>query len=203
MDGDDAFSAALILVMVVIAFPPTSREHEAMTQALEVLRGMADRGNSHIRARRQSLLSLQTIFNKVPPAHPASTPVLSALEASVDPPLSGTGQERTSGGVFTDWGDLGTADIALGSVVDAQGNGNGDGSGSGVAGLFPSPDPFAEFNPPFSAPGATTEDMSLWERTYGNFDIGMYFDWTEAARIAKGYGEDGGGVSRGRDDRYI
>ncbi|KAH6991372.1 fungal-specific transcription factor domain-containing protein [Ilyonectria sp. MPI-CAGE-AT-0026] len=166
MDGDDAFSAALTLVMVAIAFPPMPREHEAMTQALEVLRGMADRGNDHIRARRQSLLNLQAMVNKVPPASPA-IPATSAFEAGLDPLLSGTEQERAPGDAFTGCANLGAADNGVGSVGDAEG------SGSGVA-------------------GATTEDMSLWEEVYGNIDVGMDFDWNEVARIAKGFGEDGG-----------
>ncbi|KAK7407831.1 Transcriptional activator [Neonectria punicea] len=175
MDGDDAFSAALILVMVSIAFPPTPREHEAMTQALEVLRGMADRGNGHIGARRQSLLNLQTMINKVPSAHPIiATSTTPMFEAGLDP-------LPAPGDTFTGCGDLGTADNGNSTVEDA--------GGSGLAGLFPSLDPSAACNMPLSDLGDTTEDMSLWEEVYGNADLGMDFDWNEATRIAKGYGD--------------
>ncbi|KAJ4167509.1 Transcriptional activator [Fusarium falciforme] len=180
MDGDDAFSEALILVMVDIAFPPTPREHEAMKQALEILRGMANHGNGHIGARRQSLLNLQTMIHKVPSASPATPTVTSAFEAGFDPVLSGLGN------VLTDWSDGGEASTGIGSIGDAEG------SGSGIAGAFPSLDPSTAFNLPFSGLGTTMEDMSLWEEVYGNMDVGMDFDWNEAARIANGYGEEGG-----------
>ncbi|RTE82945.1 hypothetical protein BHE90_002549 [Fusarium euwallaceae] len=180
MDGDDAFSAALILVMVDIAFPPTTREHEAMKQALEILRGMADRGNGHIGARRQSLLNLQTMINKVPSASPATPTVTSAFETGFDPVLSDPGDGLTG------WSDGGEASPGIGSIGDAEG------SGSGVTGIFPSLDPSPTFNLPFSNLGTTLEDMSLWEEVYGNMNVGMDFDWDEAARIANGYSEEGG-----------
>ncbi|RSM14456.1 hypothetical protein CDV31_005473 [Fusarium ambrosium] len=180
MDGDDAFSAALILVMVDIAFPPTPREHEAMKQALEILRGMADRGNGHIGARRQSLLSLQTMINKVPSASPATPTVTSAFEPGFDTVLSDPGDGLTG------WSDGGEASAGIGSIGDAEG------SGSGVTGIFPSLDPSPTFNLPFSDLGTTLEDMSLWEEVYGNMNVGMDFDWDEAARIANGCSEEGG-----------
>lgn len=180
MDGDDAFSAALILVMVDVAFPPTPREHEAMNQALDILRGMADRGNGHIGARRQSLLNLQTMINKVPSASPATPITTSALESGFDPLLSGPGD------VLTGWSDGCEVSTGIGSIRD------GEGSGSGVAGIFPPLDPSPAFNLPFSDLGTTMEDMNLWEEVYCNMDMSIDFDWNEAARIANAYGEEGG-----------
>jgi len=155
MDGDDAFSAALILVVVNIAFPRSPREEEAMNQALEVLRGMADRGNSHIRARRQSLLKLQTMMEKMPSSSPVTTTTTPAVETATrqEIPLEDTG---CSGGEIE----------------------------GGMAETLPSVDSTATLNQPFLDAGGLIEDTSLWEEIYGNMDLWMDFDWSEAARIA-------------------
>lgn len=58
MDGEHAFSAAIILVMVNIAFPYNARDRAAMNMALEVLSGIADKGNAHIKSLHRLLLSL-------------------------------------------------------------------------------------------------------------------------------------------------
>lgn len=58
MDGEHAFSAAIILVMVNIAFPYNARDRAAMNMALEVLNGIAEKGNSHIKSLHRLLLSL-------------------------------------------------------------------------------------------------------------------------------------------------
>lgn len=58
MDGEHLFSAAIILVMVNIAFPQNSRDYAAMKLALEVMKGVAEKGNSHIKSLYQLLLNL-------------------------------------------------------------------------------------------------------------------------------------------------
>lgn len=50
IDGEQAFSAALLLVMVNIAFPYQENDASAMEMALMVLQSMADKGNKYIRA---------------------------------------------------------------------------------------------------------------------------------------------------------
>lgn len=60
MDGEHAFSAALVLVMANVAFPYNDRDTQAMEQALAVLKSMALRGNEYIRARHALLLNLRT-----------------------------------------------------------------------------------------------------------------------------------------------
>jgi proline utilization trans-activator len=66
MDGEHAFSAALVLVMINVAFPYNSRDGAAMESALSVLRGMAERGNTHIRARHSLLMDLQSVIGRLP-----------------------------------------------------------------------------------------------------------------------------------------
>ncbi|KFY40584.1 hypothetical protein V494_03435 [Pseudogymnoascus sp. VKM F-4513 (FW-928)] len=58
MDGEHAFSAAIILVMINIAFPYNARDRAAMNMALEVLNGIAEKGNAHIKSLHRLLLSL-------------------------------------------------------------------------------------------------------------------------------------------------
>jgi proline utilization trans-activator len=50
IDGEQAFSAALLLVMVNIAFPYREMNASAMDTALQVLQSMAEKGNKYIRA---------------------------------------------------------------------------------------------------------------------------------------------------------
>lgn len=59
MDGEHAFSAALVLVMANVAFPHNERDASSMQQALSVLKGMAEKGNEYIRARHALLMSLR------------------------------------------------------------------------------------------------------------------------------------------------
>lgn len=60
MDGEHAFSASLILVMVNVAFPYNERDATAMETALSVLRGMAAKGNEYIEARLSLLVNLRS-----------------------------------------------------------------------------------------------------------------------------------------------
>ncbi|OBT83385.1 hypothetical protein VE02_08370 [Pseudogymnoascus sp. 03VT05] len=58
MDSEHAFSAAIILMMVNIAFPYNAGDRAAMNMAMEVLNGIVHKGNSHIRSLHRLLLSL-------------------------------------------------------------------------------------------------------------------------------------------------
>lgn len=62
MDGEHAFSAAIVLVMVCGAFPVDAETTTAMNAGLDLLRGMAQRGNSHVGARYELLAHLKTIL---------------------------------------------------------------------------------------------------------------------------------------------
>ena len=69
MDGEHAFSAALVLVMVNIAFPYNSRDASSMHAALSVLRGMADKGNDFIKARHSMLVKMTSSNTSQAPPH--------------------------------------------------------------------------------------------------------------------------------------
>ncbi|KAF7595215.1 Transcriptional activator [Aspergillus hancockii] len=60
LDGEYIFSAALLLLMVNAAFPRNETNVRAMETALNLLRGMADRGNTYLGSRHSLLLELQS-----------------------------------------------------------------------------------------------------------------------------------------------
>ncbi|KAH8802558.1 fungal-specific transcription factor domain-containing protein [Xylogone sp. PMI_703] len=62
IDGEQAFSAALLLVMVNIAFPYNEMDVSAMDTSLLVLQGMADRGNQYIRACHSLLTKIREVI---------------------------------------------------------------------------------------------------------------------------------------------
>lgn len=64
MDGEHAFSAALVLVMVNIAFASSPRDSAAMDTAMFVLQGMAEKGNGHIRSKYELLKNLQSMIHR-------------------------------------------------------------------------------------------------------------------------------------------
>lgn len=99
MDGEHAFSAAIILVMINIAFPYNARDRASMNQALEVLNGMAEKGNSHVRSLHSLLLNLCSTVGPVSQHTPndqttSSTPATGSgtgtAEAEVMAPSSTT-----------------------------------------------------------------------------------------------------------------
>lgn len=62
MDSEHAFSAAIVLVMVWVSFPSNPLNRKSMDSALELLRGMSQRGNSHMAARYELLEHLKATF---------------------------------------------------------------------------------------------------------------------------------------------
>ncbi|RHZ65407.1 hypothetical protein CDV55_104464 [Aspergillus turcosus] len=59
LDGEYIFSAALLLVMVNAAFPHNETNARTMEMALNLLRSMADRGNTYLGSRHALLLELR------------------------------------------------------------------------------------------------------------------------------------------------
>ncbi|KAF7179280.1 hypothetical protein CNMCM7691_008212 [Aspergillus felis] len=59
LDGEYIFSAALLLVMVNATFPHNETNARTMDMALNLLRSMADRGNTYLGSRHSLLLELQ------------------------------------------------------------------------------------------------------------------------------------------------
>ena len=66
MDGEHIFSAAIVLVMVCVAFPTNRKNTLAMNAGLDLLRGMSQRGNSHMGARYELLVHLRSTITTDP-----------------------------------------------------------------------------------------------------------------------------------------
>lgn len=156
MDGEHAFSAAIVLVMVNVAFPFDSRDRDAMDLALDVLNGMAEKGNGHIKARRQYLINLRSMVEHAPQP-PPTVPEPSKPE----PPASYAMDPFTTTSSPANFGPAGEEFL------------NAPLTSLEASAAFSQPD--------FGLP--STEDANLWEEVYGNIDVGMDFDWTETARI--------------------
>ncbi|CAK7275064.1 Transcriptional activator [Sporothrix epigloea] len=62
MDGEHAFSAAVVLALVSTAFPTHALTVEAMTKALALLRRMGDLGNVYVAERYNQLIRLQSVL---------------------------------------------------------------------------------------------------------------------------------------------
>ena len=71
MDSEHIFSAAIVLVMINIAFPFNAQDNAAMKMALDVMNSMAEKGNSYVKARHQLLLNLLSM-NSIRTSPPAS-----------------------------------------------------------------------------------------------------------------------------------
>ncbi|KAM0476788.1 hypothetical protein ACHAPX_006213 [Trichoderma viride] len=88
MDGEHIFSATIVLVMVCTAFPDNTANTLAMTAGLGLLRNMGERGNSHMGARYELLLSIYS-GSSITPLTASSqqlammSPGSQALEASI------------------------------------------------------------------------------------------------------------------------
>lgn len=76
MDGEHIFSASIVLVMTCAAFPTNVASTMAMNAGLSLLRGMGERGNSHMGARYELLAKLQTGMT------PGSAPPAGATQSS-------------------------------------------------------------------------------------------------------------------------
>ncbi|KKZ61729.1 hypothetical protein EMCG_03758 [[Emmonsia] crescens] len=179
MDGEHAFSAAIILVMINIAFPYNVRDRAAMKLALDVLNSMAERGNLHIRSLHHLLLNLYhtvTPLSAEPGDEPSSTsaaptPAPAPAHEYISPPAEPAPATSTN--------ESESSPIPLPHV--------------------PPDDPLTAFlaaqqsASPMPMPGEggfivleellsfenPTGDAILWEEGYGTFDVGMDFDWAQ------------------------
>jgi len=154
MDGEHAFSAALTLVMVNVAFPYNERDAVAMETALGVLRGMSEKGNEYIRARLALLMNLLTTIRPRVSTRQSAT-VIPLPRSSPLASLSNT-ESTSSAGVY------------ITSPVAVQ-----DSSSHPENHLQPWQDLSFNFD--------INDDPGLWEEISGNIDIDMDTGWIECA----------------------
>lgn len=86
MDSEHAFSAAIVLVMVCVTFPTNQKTTSSMNAALELLRGMSQKGNSHVAARYELLNRIRATFISsampISPTETAQTPLKQPMTRS-------------------------------------------------------------------------------------------------------------------------
>lgn len=175
MDGEHAFSAAIILVMINIAFPYNLRDRAAMVLALDVLNGMAEKGNLHIRSLHRLLLSLYHTVIPSPtesgdkpasaaPEHEHMSPQPAELAPPETPPTEHRPESQPIQLPHI------SIDDPLAAFLAAQQSASPIPM-SGDSG-FIVPEELLSFENPMG-------DAILWEEGYGTFDVGMDFDWAQ------------------------
>lgn len=161
-DGEYVFSAALLLMMVNAAFPHDETNARAMDMAMNILRGMADRGNTYLGARHSLLLELQS---------------------ALGPKSTKTGLEESSHSNNTTTPTV-EVPVTLTSTHPQQ----HDCTPAGPAEENPPVMSSADWSAPQDLPSIQdisfnfdiNDDPGLWEEVLDNIDIDMDTGWIES-----------------------
>ncbi|KAJ5522602.1 hypothetical protein N7527_006717 [Penicillium freii] len=159
LDGEYIFSAALLLVMVNAAFPPNETSARAMETALNLLRGMADRGNTYLDSRHSLLLELRAAIGPRP-AEEKDTDTTNSLLAGQKGPV--TPMTENGGNLSADISNS-SAELAASQVLSYNWPQQPD---------LPS---FRDIAFQFDL----NDDPALWEGALDQIDIDMDTDWIE------------------------
>jgi proline utilization trans-activator len=151
MDGEHLFSAAIILVMVNIAFPPNPRDRAAMELALDTMNGIAEKGNTHIKSLHRLLLNLtpRSGDDSRQDTGPDPTELAVVHNSHQEPPPAPFPAFLTQN------------DLVAGGYLDLNQSVFHPDDGGLMAGM------------------ASDADARIWEEGYGIFDVNMEFDWTQ------------------------
>ncbi|OGE49535.1 hypothetical protein PENARI_c021G01814 [Penicillium arizonense] len=155
LDGEYIFSAALLLVMVNAAFPPNETSARAMETALNLLRGMADRGNTYLGSRHSLLLELRAAIV----TRSAANDTDRASSAGLKVPLTPTTEHGTS---LTEEKEDMASQLGASQVLAPGWPQNELPSFRDIAFQF-------DLN----------DDPALWEGALDQIDIDMDTDWIE------------------------
>jgi hypothetical protein len=155
LDGEYIFSAALLLVMVNAAFPPNETSARAMETALNLLRGMADRGNTYLGSRHSLLLELRAAIV----TRSAANDTDRASSAGLKAPLTPTTEHGTS---LTEEKEDMASQLGASQVLAPGWPQNELPSFRDIAFQF-------DLN----------DDPALWEGALDQIDIDMDTDWIE------------------------
>ncbi|KPM38676.1 hypothetical protein AK830_g7874 [Neonectria ditissima] len=174
MDGEHIFSATIVLVMVCVAFPTITANTVAMNAGLDLLRGMGERGNTHMGARYELLANLRSAAMPGVVVQDRLRPFwndFSSINSTVPTHASPAVATMLPMSIGNSHGGLATLGYAL-----------SDGSGERLT--FPVVDnsslgePFYDEN---TSPGI---DIGLWEEGFADPAMDVDFDlsqWTSAA----------------------
>lgn len=197
MDGEHAFSATIVLVVVCGAFPTNYGTLKAMDAGLDLLRGMAQRGNSHMGARYELLVHLKSIL--MPSAGPSVTegsslPTRTSVASSHDMSARSAREAHLIGYMAN--GAVQNQDIAmLGHVLDV---GPADLDFSSTSGFSPgvdvvtndsSTDAFYNVDASFGSCVGGGDDSMLWEEGFADPAGDDLIQWTQATQITVDWGQ--------------
>ncbi|KJR83585.1 uncharacterized protein SPSK_10567 [Sporothrix schenckii 1099-18] len=96
MDGEHAFSAAIVLALVYTAFPTNAQTVEAMAKGLALLRRMGDLGNGYVAARYEQLTRLRTILGPSAGATTTATTTATKIANSKEKEIGKAPLQHTS-----------------------------------------------------------------------------------------------------------
>ncbi len=156
MDGEHAFSAALTLVMVNVAFPFSQQNLTAMEMALSVLRSMGEKGNEYVQARYALLTNLRSAIG---PPHPLFVNSASVPLSAHPFPEPATNNPDNPAGTSTV--------VAYAPYVPRNVNIEFDESFQ----------PYQDISLNFDM----DDDPTFWEEISGNIDIAADTSWIESA----------------------
>lgn len=178
MDGEHIFSAAIVLVMVCVAFPTNAANTVAMNAGLDLLRGMGERGNTNMGARYELLSNLRST-------------AMPGIVVHADRIRSFTSNLSSADSVIHDGTSHSLVAMLPMSTSNSQGNmatvGYALSDGNGEMLTFPVVDnsslgePFYDEN---TSPGI---DIGLWEEGFADPAMDVDFDltqWTSTAGMS-------------------
>ncbi|KAK0634239.1 fungal-specific transcription factor [Bombardia bombarda] len=193
MDGEHVFSATIVLVMVCVAFPTSEANTQAMNAGLELLKGMAERGNSHMGARYHLLVNLRA--RRSPGAQEGS---LSTSPPWIDDTMDcGISYPKSQGQTVMSSGPAGSNNGGREAVC-------GLGHGQGVVPMFNMSDHRQLGELFYDETMSNGTDFMLWEEGYTNPAVDAGFDLSQLTQAGDGNMRGGGGGClgpvRGNDD---
>ncbi|OIW26938.1 hypothetical protein CONLIGDRAFT_492762 [Coniochaeta ligniaria NRRL 30616] len=212
MDGEHIFSAAIVLVMACVAFPTNPANTAAMNAGLDLLRGMAERGNSHMGARYELLAHLRNVI--VPGgggggayarqvvrqqqqqsaaalfpsgAHAFSPVQPGVMQSPMTVSLVAAQAAMAHPSVLTPPGEGAVGGLgAGGGPVFAVGGGQGDGGKDVEMPIFSMAHENALREPFWDESMSNGTDFGLWEEGFANPAVDAGFDlrqWTQTAQM--------------------
>jgi hypothetical protein len=189
MDGEHAFSATIVLVMVCGAFSTNVDTIKAMNAGLDLLRDMSQRGNSHMGARYELLAHLKSILmpgagpsGTVVSPGPATMPAFSnatSSKAQVQPIINTLNKPGQNQGLMMlgHIPNVGGADFGIGSTF-------GFAPGTEFTGSHAFADMCYDVDASFGINVGSDDDSMLWEEGFADpagYDLTQ---WTQVTQMA-------------------
>ncbi|KAF3051000.1 Transcriptional activator [Didymella keratinophila] len=192
MDGEHAFSATIVLVVVCGAFPTDYGTSKAMNAGLDLLRGMSQRGNSHMGARYELLAHLKSIL--MPDTDPLATagsslptqPTVNMSAYNVGEPqptkhTTDRGGQSQGTMMFGHIPNVGAANLGFSSTPDFSPDADIMANHTFTDGLY-------DVNADFGSCVGGGDDLMLWEEGFADPAGVDLTQWTQATEMAVDWG---------------